>query len=139
MAAPSCSVEPPWVSVERILETLNEQLDGGEPVPRAVEQGVFVVGGRRSILDGYVDGEVGIGVHFKARRPVADLEGGDFALTFEQAVLGDVHPFEAASGREVELRVPVGAPRGDDAEAAMAVLPRQIVDRVERLGGNSQS
>src|SRR4051794_41043006 len=61
------------------------------------------------------------------------------ACISRQAVLGDVHPFEAASGREVELRVPVGAPRGDDAEAAMAVLPRQIVDRVERLGGNFQS
>lgn len=89
---------PHLLSVQGLLKAADDLGDAADHHPRSGKERVAIVERRASVLDGYVDGTVGIGFEFMLREPTLDLEAGQFAFLFQKSVLGHGEPLQAASG-----------------------------------------
>ena len=123
-----------WLSVERLLEAFDDGFHRDDHHQDSVGQRVVVVRGWGRLVDRYVDGEVGIRFDVHARSPARDLKRGNLAFFFERAVRGYDEGFDSASLGWSEKRLLVSGPGRHDVESSVSILPRPIVQQIERLG-----
>ena len=89
----------------------------------------------RSLIDRYIEGELGIHVHLRVRNKVANLEAREFVLVFENAVVGcevavlKGHPF---SSRKNDPQISFDNCGADEVQLAMPVHSRPIVQDHQR-------
>lgn len=115
--------------IEVLLENLPDSLNGNPHRQRN-----FLETESRSLIDRYLEGEVGLHVHLRARNKISDLKSRDLALVFEKMLAcQEVARFESHSLGETDSQSSIGNCCARKVQPSVPINSSPIIENFEDL------
>src|SRR5689334_16930181 len=122
----------PWSDPGAIGKRIDNDLDGFDHDQHPVSKGVGVMAWHGDLAEGYIQGQIGIGVYIHAALPSVDTKFGDFAFVFQhEKVIADEELGQPRALGDNKQGLNVRRPRRDYVQFSVPVLPRPVIEHSE--------
>lgn len=128
-------VESQPASLKALFKLHDDALNGCDHGKKSVAGSVIVGARWRNLVDGYVNGHIGICLYVHSWNPTLKLKFCDLAFLFQKSSTTDDHGCNGDPIREPELGAGIGSPRADKMQPSMPILSRPIIENSERTVG----
>jgi hypothetical protein len=114
--------------VETLFHVPDNDLRDGEHRADSFSQRIIVRTGIRSLIDRYVNREIGICLHFHALDETTQFEAREKVIILQKTTRDDPHGDELAAGGQPEFRADSRRPGAKHMQSAMPIFSRPIIE-----------